>query len=67
MSAKKQPNFEEKMQRLQVIVEQLEAPATTLDESLILYREGHELTRACREHVEQARNELRVLNEEKPI
>lgn len=54
-------SFEEKLERLNYIVEQLEAgDALTLDASLTLFEEGITLVRGCRQLLETA--ELRVKN-----
>lgn len=54
-------SFEEKLERLNHIVEQLEAgDALTLDASLTLFEEGITLVRGCQQLLETA--ELRVQN-----
>ena len=54
-------SFEEKLERLNHIVEQLEASdALTLDASLTLFEEGITLVRGCQQLLETA--ELRVQN-----
>lgn len=60
----KEPSFEERMARLQAVVERLESPDVPLEESMALYREGCELARRCREQVDKARNEVRLLAED---
>ncbi len=60
----REPSFEERMARLQAIVERLETPDVPLEESMALYREGCELARRCREQVDRARNEVRLLAED---
>ncbi len=62
-SAQKQ-TFEEKMTRLQALVERLENPDIPLEESVALYREGQELIKLCRQQLEQAANDVRLLNED---
>ena len=53
--------FEEKLERLKKIVEELESPETMeLDTSLNLFEEGVGLVRSCKELLEQA--ELRIQN-----
>lgn len=46
--AKKEPTFEERLERLEKLVERLESGEAGLDESLKLYTEGAELVNACR-------------------
>ena len=62
-SAQKQ-SFEEKMARLQSLVERLENPDIPLEESVALYKEGQELIKLCRQQLENAANEVRLLNED---
>ena len=57
MAAKKTPSFEDRLRRLQEVV----AP---LEDSVRLYKEGLTLSRSCREQLEKARNEVRLLTEE---
>ncbi len=53
--------FEEKLERLKNIVEELESPETMeLDASLNLFEEGVGLVRSCKELLKQA--ELRIQN-----
>ncbi|MCG9127020.1 exodeoxyribonuclease VII small subunit [Candidatus Poribacteria bacterium] len=53
--------FEEKLDRLKKIVEELESPETmALDTSLELFEEGVGIVRSCKELLEQA--ELRIQN-----
>lgn len=65
MAAKKTaPTFEDRLRRLQEIVAALENGDLPLEDSVKLYKEGLALSRACREQVEKARNEVRLLTEE---
>lgn len=65
MAAKKTaPTFEDRLRRLQEIVAALENDDLPLEDSVRLYKEGLALSRACREQVEKARNEVRLLTEE---
>lgn len=65
MAAKKTaPTFEDRLRRLQDIVAALENDDLPLEDSVRLYKEGLALSRACREQVEKARNEVRLLTEE---
>ena len=51
MSAKKkeQPSFEDSLQRLEAIVEQLDRGDVPLEEALRLYEEGITIARTCGE------------------
>ena len=65
MAAKKTaPTFEDRLRRLQEIVAALENGDLPLEDSVRLYKEGLALSGACREQVEKARNEVRLLTEE---
>ena len=65
MAAKKTaPTFEDRLRRLPEIVAALENGDLPLEDSVRLYKEGLALSRACREQVEKARNEVRLLTEE---
>lgn len=59
--AKKRENaqtFEQRMTRLQQIVETLENGNVTLEESIALYKEGMECSSACKLQLDEARNIL---------
>lgn len=54
-------SFEERLARLQEIVSNLEAGNLPLEQGLTMYKEGVELSRSCRQQLEKARNEVRLL------
>lgn len=54
-------SFEERLARLQEIVSSLEAGNLPLEQGLTIYKEGVELSRSCRQQLEKARNEVRLL------
>lgn len=56
--------FEEKLARLQEIVSHLETGALPLEQGLTLYKEGMALSLSCRQQLEKARNEVRILTEQ---
>lgn len=64
MAAKKTPSFEERLRRLQEVVAALENGDLPLEDSVRLYKEGLSLSRSCREQLEKARNEVRILTEQ---
>ncbi len=65
MAAKKNtPSFEDRLRRLQEVVSALENGELPLEDSVRLYKEGLALSRSCREQLEKARNEVRLLTEE---
>ena len=55
--------FEERLQRLQEIVAGLESGTLPLEESVSLYKEGLTLSKLCKEQLEKARNEVRLLSD----
>ena len=64
MAKKQQSNFEEQMQRLQEIVQELERADLPLEKNVALYKEGRTLARSCKEMLEQAQHEIRLSSEE---
>ncbi len=59
----KQPTFEQRLARLERIVEELESGDVGLDESLRLYAEGAELIKACRKTLGEAEKKIAKLTE----
>ncbi len=57
-------SFEQRLERLQQVVERLEGADLPLEESVALYKEGLALGKACREQLDKARNEVRILAED---
>jgi exodeoxyribonuclease VII small subunit len=53
--------FEECLQRLESIVQELEKGEVPLEMSLILFEEGMNLSSACRKELEQAEGKVEVL------
>ena len=53
--------FEESMNRLEQIVQQLEKGDAPLDQSLALFEEGTKLIKACGAALDQAEHKLTVL------
>ena len=58
-----QPTFEQRLARLERIVEELESGDVGLDESLRLYAEGAELIKACRKTLGEAEKKIAKLTE----
>jgi exodeoxyribonuclease VII small subunit len=56
-----EPAFETSLERLEEIVEQLEAGELPLEESLSLFEEGVELSRRCNTRLDEAERRLEVL------
>jgi exodeoxyribonuclease VII small subunit len=61
--AKKEPTFEERLARLEEIVEELETGEVGLDASLTLYAEGAELIKVCRKDLKEAEDRIQKLTE----
>ncbi len=62
----KKPDFEKQMQRLAVIVQELEQGDVTLERNVTLYKEGRALAASCRKLLEEARHEILLCDEEGP-
>ena len=57
--------FEEKLERLKEIVEQLESPEPLeLDTSLLLFEEGVGLVRSCRKLLEDAKVRVQIISQD---
>jgi exodeoxyribonuclease VII small subunit len=59
----KQPTFEQRLARLEKIVEKLESGDVGLDASLALYAEGADLLKACRKTLGEAEKKITKLTE----
>ena len=55
------PKFEDCLQRLEQIVEQLERGEIPLEQSLKLFEEGMTLSNACRKELEDAEGKIEIL------
>lgn len=53
--------FEKAMERLEQIVQQMEAGETTLDESLALFEEGAALSKLCSRKLDSAEQKIRKI------
>lgn len=53
--------FEECLQRLERIVQELEKGEVPLEKSLTLFEEGMQLSSACRKELEQAEGKVEIL------
>lgn len=56
-------SFEERIERLEGIVEQLEEGEAPLEQSLLLFEEGIQLAKACQTQLEEAKERVQVLLE----
>ena len=61
MNEEKLPTFEEAMEQLEQIVEELEGGELTLDESLARYEKGVKAVKRCRDILDSAEKKLQIL------
>lgn len=61
MAAKKQMTFEQALDRLELIVHQLESGENSLDEAMALFEEGSKLSGACSEMLDRAEQKVTKL------
>lgn len=54
-------NFEQAMERLEKITEELSREGITLEESLALYEEGVALARICNKKLEDTERKIKIL------
>ena len=64
--ARKKQTFDEAMERLEEIVEQLEQEEVSLETAVSLYKEGLSLAALCREKLSAAEGEIVLLRKEAP-
>ena len=55
------PKFEECIQRLEKIVQELEQSEVPLEKSLTLFEEGMQLSVSCRKELEEAEGKVEIL------
>ena len=55
------PKFEEGLQRLEKIVQELEKGEAPLEKSLTLFEEGMKLSTTCRKELEEAEGKVEIL------
>ena len=60
-SRKEAPTFEQAMEELELIVDELESGDLTLDKSLERYERGVKAVRRCRQILDEAEKKLKVL------
>lgn len=63
MADQERPSFEEALNKLESIVEELENEEITLEDSVKLYEEGVKMSRFCTEILEQAELRIEQVNE----
>jgi exodeoxyribonuclease VII small subunit len=62
--AEEKASFEKNIQELETIVRKLEDGELPLEEGVELFKKGMNLSKSCREQLENARYEVRILSEE---
>jgi exodeoxyribonuclease VII small subunit len=55
------PKFEDSLQRLERIVDELEKGSVPLEQALKLFEEGIELSSSCRKELEEAEGKVEIL------
>lgn len=63
MAKKTELKFEDKMKRLQDIVDELEKDSTDLDKSIELYQEGLTLSKTLKDELSKFEEKINELNE----
>ena len=57
--------FEEDLKKLQSILDDIESDKLTLEDSIQKYKEGMELTKKCQDALDEAKQVIKVLDDEK--
>ena len=58
------PKFEECLQRLEKIVDELETGNVSLEQALKLFEEGTQLSSSCRKELEEAEGRVEILQKQ---
>tara|TARA_B100000035_G_scaffold315162_1_gene334184 strand:+ start:1266 stop:1469 length:204 start_codon:yes stop_codon:yes gene_type:complete len=58
-------NFESDLKKLQKILDDIESDKLSLEESIDKYKEGMELSKKCQKALEDAKQIIKVLDDEK--
>ena len=58
-------NFEEDLKKLQSILDDIESDKLTLEDSILKYKEGMELSKKCQDALDEAKQIIKVLEDEK--
>ncbi len=61
MAAAKKNNFENQLEELEAIVDQLEDGDLPLDEALKIFEKGVKLSRQCQKHLAEAEQKVTIL------
>ena len=58
-------NFEDDLKKLQGILDDIESDKLTLEDSIQKYKEGMELSKKCQEALDEAKQVIKLLEDEK--
>lgn len=58
-------NFEKDLEKLQKLLDDIESDKLSLEETLDKYKEGMELSKKCQKALEEAKQTIKVLENEK--
>tara|TARA_A200000113_G_scaffold184303_1_gene170827 strand:+ start:30 stop:233 length:204 start_codon:yes stop_codon:yes gene_type:complete len=58
-------SFEEDLKKLQNILDDIESEKLTLEDSIQKYKEGMELSKKCQDALDEAKQVIKVLEDEK--
>ena len=58
-------NFESDLKKLQIILEDIESDKLSLEQSIEKYKEGVELSKKCQKALDEAKQIIKVLDDEK--
>ena len=58
-------NFEDDLKKLQSILDDIESDKLSLEDSIQKYKEGMELTKKCQEALDEAKQVIKILEDEK--
>ena len=58
-------NFEKDLKKLQSILDDIESDKLTLEDSIQKYKEGMELTKKCQDALDEAKQVIKVLEDDK--
>ncbi len=63
MSEEKKLSLEEAFEQLEAVVEKLESPETSLEDSFAAYKEGISLVNLCNGMIDKVEKEVKVLSQ----
>jgi exodeoxyribonuclease VII small subunit len=58
-------NFEKDLKKLQSILDDIESDKLTLEDSIQKYKEGMELSKKCQDALDEAKQVIKILEDEK--